>query len=421
VNDLLKESLSKTPCSVTLFDQPATDSTHPKLTVLIPTMNEARTIGTFIDWVFEGFHKVQIQGELLIVDSSEDSTPEIAYEKGARVLRIPRNGLGDAYRQAVPYVKGEYVILGDADCTYDFREIGQFLSKFLEGHDFVMGSRFKGNIQPGSMPFLHRYLGTPATTWLVKILHGLPFSDIHCGMRGITKALLRKLPFDEPGWEYAPEMVIRAGQFSKNPSEVPINFLKEPDGRISHFRRGRFAFLAPLKAGLGSIRVTIMHALDKVLMTIGGVMFAGSSLLVFGIGVGPLNLGPLEFSANTSLVFFSMGIMGFNLLIFGNMLKRLFGRPGNRSALAKKLLGFNFTSAVLFLYSIGFVSYLASYYVKCGLGTSCEYWSAGYNSRILIAVAYGFIIATLTWFGSIIRSYLDYQDYSKISENLRHD
>ena len=418
MNDLFRESLYKTPRSVTLFDQPARDSAQPKLTVLIPTMNEARTIGTFIDWVFEGFHKAQIQGELLIVDSSEDSTPEIAYEKGARVLRIPRNGLGDAYKQAVPYVKGEYVILGDADCTYDFREIGHFLSKFDEGHDFVMGSRFKGNIQPGSMPFMHRYVGTPATTWLVKILHGLPFSDIHCGMRGITKSLLRKLPFNEPGWEYAPEMVIRAGQLSKNPSEVPINFLKEPDGRISHFRRGKFAFLAPLKAGLGSIRVTIMHALDKVLMTVGGVMFALSSLLVFGIGVGPLNLGSLEFSANTSLVSFSMGIMGFNLLIFGNMLKRLFGRPGNRSSLAKKLLGFNFTSAVLFLYSIGFVTYLISYYVKCGLGTSCDYWSAGYNSRILISVVYGFIISTLTWFGSIVRSYLDYQDYSKSSEKL---
>jgi glycosyltransferase involved in cell wall biosynthesis len=414
VNDLLKESLRKTPYSVTLFDQPASDVDQPTLTVLIPTMNEEKSIDTFIDWVFEGFRRSQIQGELLIVDSSDDSTPEIAYEKGARVLRIPRNGLGDAYRQAVPYVKGKYVILGDADCTYDFRDIGPFLSKFNEGHDFVMGSRFKGNIESGSMPFLHRYLGTPATTWLVRILHGLPFSDIHCGMRGITKTLLRKLPFNEPGWEYAPEMVIRAGQIAENPSEVPINFLKEPEGRISHFRRGRFSFLGPLKAGLGSIRVTIMHALDKVLMTIGTLMFGVSTILILAISVGPLNFGPYEFSANTSLVFLSAGVLGFNLLIFGNMLKRLYGRPTARTGFSKKVLGFNFTSLAFLLYFIGFVTYMTTYYMRCVLGTSCNDLLIGYNSRILSLVVYGLIICMLTWIGSIIRSFLDYQDYSKI-------
>ena len=115
----------------------------------------------------EGLKKAGVEGEILIVDSSDDATTEIALAHGARVLKTPRRGLGRAYIDAIPYIRGRWVLMGDADCTYDFRELGPFVERFREGNEYVMGSRWRGSIEPGSMPFLHRYLGTPVTTWIL--------------------------------------------------------------------------------------------------------------------------------------------------------------------------------------------------------------------------------------------------------------
>ena len=107
------------------------------------------------------------------------------------MLHTPKRGLGRAYIDALPYIRGKYVMMGDADCTYDFRELAPFVERLRGGDEFVMGSRFRGSIEPGSMPPLHRYLGTPVTTWILNVLFGSQFSDIHCGMRGITREALR--------------------------------------------------------------------------------------------------------------------------------------------------------------------------------------------------------------------------------------
>jgi glycosyltransferase involved in cell wall biosynthesis len=141
----------------------ANEVAGPKLSIVIPALNEAL------------------------------ATSEIALAKGARVLRTPKRGLGRAYIDAIPFIRGEYVLMGDADCTYDFRELGPFLESFHGGCEYVMGSRFRGYIEPGSMPPLHQYFGTPVTTWLLNFLYSSHFSDIHCGMRGITRDALCRM------------------------------------------------------------------------------------------------------------------------------------------------------------------------------------------------------------------------------------
>ena len=138
---------------------PDRDVDRPEISVVIPALNEELTIADFVDWCHEGFEKAGIVGEVLIIDSGTDRTTEIALAKGARVLKTPRRGLGRAYIDALPYIRADYVLMGDADCTYDFREIGAFVEKFRAGEEFVMGSRFRGYIEPGSMPGLHRYFG----------------------------------------------------------------------------------------------------------------------------------------------------------------------------------------------------------------------------------------------------------------------
>ena len=163
---------------------PDDDVLEPDLSIVIPALNEELTVTQFVAWCKEGLGAAGVVGEILIVDSSDDRTGELALAGGARVLRTPRRGLGRAYIDALPFVRGKWIVMGDADCTYDFRQLEPFIERFREGYEYVMGSRWKGSIEPGSMPALHRHLGTPLTTWILNRLYSSKFSDIHCGMRG---------------------------------------------------------------------------------------------------------------------------------------------------------------------------------------------------------------------------------------------
>src|SRR3954465_6177658 len=142
---------------------PAEDVESPELSIVIPALNEEITVGQFVDWCKEGIAAAGVVGEILIIDSSSDRTAEIAINKGARVIKTPKRGLGRAYIDAIPFIRGRYVLMGDADCTYDFRELTGFVDKFRGGCEFIMGSRFVGSIEEGAMPPLHRYFGTPLT------------------------------------------------------------------------------------------------------------------------------------------------------------------------------------------------------------------------------------------------------------------
>ena len=209
---------------------------------MIPALNEQLTIADFVQWCTDGMRAAGIVGEILIIDSGSDRTTELALAGGARVLRTPKRGLGRAYIDALPYIRGKYVVMGDCDCTYDFRELAPFVEKFRGGAEFVMGSRFRGYIEPGSMPPLHRYLGTPVTTWILNVIFGSRFSDIHCGMRGITKEALARMDLRSQSWEYASEMVLKSVHMKLRTEEVPIRFLKDREGRLSHHKRVRLVF-----------------------------------------------------------------------------------------------------------------------------------------------------------------------------------
>ncbi|MDR1580476.1 MAG: glycosyltransferase family 2 protein [Synergistaceae bacterium] len=200
------------------------------MTILVPALNESLTIGEFIAWCKEGIAKANVKAEILIVDSSTDDTLEIALSAGARVLKTPRRGLGRAYIDALPFARGKYLILGDCDLTYDFREISPFLEAMRNGAEFVMGSRFRGHIEDRAMPPLHRYFGTPLTTWILNRIYGTEFTDIHCGMRGITKEAFTRMKMASQSWEYASEMVLKAAKLRMKIDEVPINFIKIAKG-----------------------------------------------------------------------------------------------------------------------------------------------------------------------------------------------
>jgi len=228
----------------------------PDITLVIPALNEEITIGEFVTWCKEGLDRAGVSGQVLIVDSSTDKTSHIALSQGAEVLLVPKRGLGRAYIDAIPYIRGQFVIMGDADLTYDMRSIESFVMHFKSGCEFVMGSRFKGNIEAGAMPLLHRYFGTPLTTFILNRLYGCHFSDIHCGMRGVTLDALKRMKLRSQGWQYASEMIIKAIHLRLNYTEVPVIFYKDRAGRLSHHKR--IGWYAPWLAGWENLKIIFL-------------------------------------------------------------------------------------------------------------------------------------------------------------------
>jgi glycosyltransferase involved in cell wall biosynthesis len=289
------------------------------ISIVVPALNEALTVGEFVAWCREGLAGVGVPGQILIVDSSTDQTPQIALAAGAEVLRVPKRGLGQAYIDAIPYIRGEYVIMGDADLTYDFRQMGPFYEKFKQGSEFVMGSRFAGYIEPQSMPALHQYFGTPLTTMILNAIYGTKFTDIHCGMRGLSMEALRKIRLETPGWEYASEMIVKAVRLKLRISEVPIRFYKDREGRLSHHRRS--GFLSPWKAGWTNLRAMFTYSPDILFVRPGLVLFlfgfGGSTVLA----PGPIPTPWFIFTLNSLLFSIALAVLGLSLVTGGLVVK----------------------------------------------------------------------------------------------------
>lgn len=256
-----------------------------EVSIVAPCLNEELTVGEFVDWCTEGLAIAGVSGEVLIVDSSCDRSPIIAAAHGARVISVPKQGLGRAYIEAIPHVRGDIAIMGDCDLTYDFRELDGFIAAIRRGNDFVMGTRTKGEVEPGAMPALHRYFGSPLTTLMFNVIYGTRFSDIHCGMRAITRAALQQMELESPGWEYASEMILKAHKLRMRMTEVPVRFWKDREGRESHLRRG--GWRTPWIAGWDSLRVMFLYAPDFFLLRPGLVLLALGLLVTGALAPGP--------------------------------------------------------------------------------------------------------------------------------------
>jgi len=194
------------------------------VSVILPSMDEERTIGECITKIQKVFHDSALNGEIIVADSSRDRTGTIAKSLGARVIKPERSGYGNAYLTAFRHAKGHYIIMGDADNTYDFLEIPKLLNPLKNGADFVIGSRFKGTIHKGSMDWLHRYIGNPILTWMLNFIFHTHYSDTHSGFRAITREALEKLPLKTGGMEFASEMLVMASKERLRIEEVPITY-----------------------------------------------------------------------------------------------------------------------------------------------------------------------------------------------------
>lgn len=362
----MTQSLEAEPAGELLT--PDDDPESPELSIVVPALDERLTIVDFVAWCHQGMEDAGIVGEILIVDSSTDDTPALARAAGARVLKVPKRGLGRAYMDAIPYIRGKWVLMGDADCTYDFRRLAPFVERFREGFEYLMGSRWRGSIEPGSMPPLHRYLGTPVTTWVLNRVFSSHFSDIHCGMRGITIDALRRMDLQSESWEYASEMVLKSVQMELRTTEVPVTFLKDRDGRLSHHRRA--GWFSPWQAAWINLRAMFIYGADFFVFK-PGIGLATLGLVLMGaITAGNLHFGAVTLSLNWQFLGLALFAVGLQAFFLGCIAQLLYDYSGRRR---RRWLGvFPYTRTVLIalalcLVGLGLTIPLAVAYLGNGL------------------------------------------------------
>ncbi len=339
-----------------------------EISIVVPALNEEITVGEFIDWCKEGLSRAGVTGQILIVDSSSDNTPDIVLEHGGEVLRTPKRGLGRAYIDAIPYIRGKWIVMGDADLTYDFRELIPFVQAFRDGAEYVMGSRFRGSIEKGAMPGLHRYFGTPLTTWILNRIYQGKYSDIHCGMRGLTREALDRIDLKSQSWEYASEMVLKAARLGLVTAEVPVKFYKDRKGRVSHHRR--MGWLSPWIAGWLNLKVMLVYTPDSFLLKPGAVLLAMGLLLSLVLAGGPITIGPVGFSLHWMLFGVTCSTLGYSCIQIGVLARVMHGLRPASLIRVQRLLTYDrgmLTSGALVLVGIVLLATLVYRYLLHGL------------------------------------------------------
>jgi glycosyltransferase involved in cell wall biosynthesis len=318
------EQSTQTPCEVS---------------IVVPCLNERVTIGEFVDWCLEGLADAGVAGEVLIIDSSSDESPEIAAAHGARVISVPKRGLGRAYIDALPHVRGQMVIMGDCDLTYDFRALRPFIEAIRAGNEFVMGTRTRGQIEPGAMPALHRYFGSPLTTLMFNIIYGTRFSDIHCGMRALTTRAFAALDLESNGWEYASEMILKAQRLRLPATEVPVRFWKDREGRESHLKRG--GWTTPWIAGWDSLRIMFLYAPDFFLMRPGILLSVIGLVLGFALSGGPFHALGVSFDLHWMLFGVVCATVGYGAVQLALLSRVFYGFDGDGVARLLRFVTYN--------------------------------------------------------------------------------
>src|SRR5262245_38444534 len=211
-----------------------------ELTLLMPCLDEARTVGACVDKARRFLEEHGIDGEVLVADNgSQDDSRAIAARHGARVVDVPQRGYGAALAGGIAAARGRYVIMGDSDGSYDWARVMPFVERLREGCELVMGNRFKGGIEQGAMPLLHRYLGNPFLTAVGRRFFGSDCGDFYCGQRGFTREAARRMELRSTGMEFALEMLVKATLLQMRVDEVPIALSPDGRGRRSHLRTWR--------------------------------------------------------------------------------------------------------------------------------------------------------------------------------------
>ena len=317
------------------------------LSIIMPCLNEAKTIGNCIQKAKESIARLGVDGEIVVADNgSTDGSVEIAAKLGARVLQIEEKGYGNALRGGIEAAQGKWIIMGDADDSYDFGNIAPFVEKLQDGFDLVMGCRLPkggGQIMAGAMPWKHRWIGNPALSGIGRLFFESSVTDFHCGMRAFTREAYQRMGLRTTGMEFASEMVIKATVLGMRIAEIPITLYKDGRARPPHLRSWR--------DGWRHLRFMLLYSPDWLFM-VPGMLF-----LLIGVSfgarlqLGPWQVGPFGFDTNTLLVCSMLQVVGLQIFFFG-MFARVFATsegllPDNPGPLSKLFKYFNLERGIV--------------------------------------------------------------------------
>ena len=286
-----------------------------EVSVVIPCLNEANSLAYCVDKAVKAFRAAGLSGEVVVADNgSTDGSIQIAEQHGARVIRVAERGYGAALRAGIAGARGFFIIMGDADDSYDFTDVPRFVEKLHEGNDIVMGNRFRGEIKPGAMPPLHKYFGNPGLTALLNTLFHAHIGDGYCGMRGFTRSLYDRLDLRSSGMEFALEMVIKSAQIGARIAEIPITLWPDKRGRAPHLRSFR--------DGWRSLRFMLLYAPNWLFLLPGTALVLTGLFLVFWLLPGPRQISPhVGLDIHTMIFGVIFTLLGAQILSIGAFAK----------------------------------------------------------------------------------------------------
>src|SRR5215467_728935 len=294
----------------------STDRRMPvEVSVVIPCLNEANSLAFCVDKALNAFRASGLSGEVIVADNgSTDGSIQIAEEHGARVVHVAERGYGSALQAGIAAARGPFIVMGDADDSYDFTEVPRFVEKLREGNDIVMGNRFRGGIKPGAMPPSHKYLGNPGLTALLNTLFHARIGDSYCGMRGFTRVLYDRLDVRSAGMEFALEMIIKAAQIGARITEIPIILWPDKRGRPPHLRSFR--------DGWRSLRFMLLYAPNWLFLLPGSMLVVLGLFLVVWLLPGPRQLTPrVTLDIHTMVFGVIFALLGAEILSIGAFAK----------------------------------------------------------------------------------------------------
>lgn len=376
---------------------------EPEVTVVIPCLNEADTLAVCITKAQQSFARAGIVGEVVVADNgSTDGSQAIATQLGARVVPVSQKGYGNALRGGIEAARGKFVVMGDADDSYDFLETPKFVAKLREGFELVQGCRLPaggGRVMPGAMPITHRWIGNPMFSLMARQMFSAPIHDVYCGLRGFRKELIERLDLRCTGMEYATEMILKASLQKAKIAEVPITLHR--DGRIAHK-----AHLRTVRDGWRTLRFFLLLSPEWLFM-LPGLLLTLIGVAGYAIALPGLTLGKLTFDVHT-LLFASLAILsGYQSILFAIFAKTFAINEGllpEDSRYHKFFRVMNLERGLL----LGALAWLV------GLGlmsrTVCQWWASDFSrldySHTMRWVIPGFTLAALG-FQTVLSSFFD--------------
>jgi hypothetical protein len=280
-----------------------------ELTVVMPCLNEAETVATCVRKAVKFIADSGISGEVVVADNgSTDGSQRLAEEAGARVVAVAEKGYGNALMSGILAARGEYVIMGDSDDSYDFTNLMPFIEELRKGNDLVMGNRFKGGIEPGAMPWKHKYIGNPVLSFVGRLFFRSKIGDFHCGLRGFRRDSAIALGLQATGMEFASEMVVKATLAGQRITEVPTTLKKDGRSRPPHLRSWR--------DGWRHLRFLLLFS-PRWLFFVPGIVIGLAGLIIGAlVALGPLTIGSVTFDVDTLVAASAMVVIGFQAVLF---------------------------------------------------------------------------------------------------------